>query len=354
MKSNLLPPLKELVIAMGAVFILALCAYSNSFKADFHYDDYHQVVKNEHIRELRDIPSFFREGASATYLSGDKGYRPLLYASFALNYRLGLYDVRGYHIFNLLLHVLNSVLVFLLVGAVLRAAGRRQSFAPSLAAALLFALHPIQTGAVTYISGRSVLLASFFCLSSFLFFMLSRSGGKGIGQVILACLAVLLFLCGLLSKEMAISLPALFLLYDLLFVLPGRDRAGRVKALLFYLPVAAAAIIYLLARGHILGYATVAAGPISTRDYLLSESKVFLLYLRLLLLPFNQNADYALPVTRFAGVLTALSGLLIISLVIALLKVRRNNPAAAFFGLWFLLALAPESSVFPILDTAVE
>ena len=354
MKSNLLPPLKELVIATGAIFILALCAYSNSFEADFHYDDYHQIVKNEHIRELSNIPSFFQEGSSATYLTANEGYRPLLYSSFALNYRFGLYDVRGYHIFNFLLHALNSVLVFLLAGAVFRAAGRRRSFAPSLAAALVFALHPIQTGAVTYISGRSVLLASLFCLSSFFLFMLYRSGEKGIRQTILASLAVLLFLGGLLSKEMAVSLPALFLLYDLLFVLPGRDRAGRIKAFLFYIPVAATAVLYLLARGRILGYATVAAGPVSTHGYLLSESKVFLLYLRLLLLPFNQNADYNLPITRSASALVVLSALLIITFVILLLKVRRKNPAATFFGLWFLIALAPESSIFPILDTAVE
>ena len=351
---KLMPSSKRLAIAAGIILVLALLAYSNSFGTGFHFDDYHQVVNNQHIRQLGNIPSFFRDASAASYELGQKGYRPLLYASFAANYAINYYWGPGYHEINLLLHLLNSLLVFLIAGAVLRAGGRERTFMPALAASLLFALHPVQTSAVTYISGRSALLASFFCLASFLCFVLFRFAEKGARRLLLAFLAVVLFFAGLLSKETAICLPGLFIVYDLLFVLPGTEKSRRYNAFLFYIPLIIAAATYLVIRSNVLGYTAVGQVSISVHDYLLSEAKVFLLYLRLMALPFNQNADYNLPLTTTVNFAVLISVLLVISLTVLLWKARKKNPAGAFFGLWFLIALAPESSIFPILDTAVE
>lgn len=349
-----MPPLKQAAIAAGIILALALLAYSNSFGTGFHFDDYHQIVNNQHIRQLGNIPSFFRDASAASYELGQRGYRPLLYASFAVNYAVNYYWGPGYHEINLLLHLLNSLLVFLIAGAVFRAGGRERAFWPATIAASLFALHPVQTSAVTYVSGRSALLASFFCLASFLCFALFRSGAKGRRRVFLTFLAAAFFFAGLLSKETAICLPALFFVYDILFVLPGREKSGRYNIFLYYIVLVAAAALYLAIRSVVLGYAAVGQVPISVHDYMLSEAKVFLLYLRLMLLPFNQNADYNLPLTTSAGFAVLISVLLIVSVAVLLLKARKKNPAVTFFGLWFLIALAPESSIFPILDVAVE
>ncbi len=351
---KLLPSPKKAAAAAGIIFVLALLAYSNSFGTGFHFDDYHQIVNNQHIRQLGNIPSFFRDASAASYELGQKGYRPLLLASFAINYAVNYYWGPGYHEINFLLHLLNSFLVFLVAGAVFRAGGRERAFMPAMIAASFFALHPVQTSAVTYVSGRSALLASFFCLASFLCFVLFRSSEKGRRRLFLAFFAAALFFAGLLSKETAICLPALFFVYDILFILPGTEKDGRYNIFLYYIVLVAAAALYLVIRNIVLGYAAVGQVPISVHDYLLSEAKAFLLYLRLMLLPFNQNADYNMPLATSANLDVLISVVLVISLAGLLLKARKKNPAGAFFGLWFLMALAPESSIFPILDVAVE
>jgi len=343
------------------VFLLVLAAtllaYSNSFQAEFQFDDYHQVVKNQNIRSLGNIPQFFVTAGLGSYNVEDTGYRPLTIATFALNYAIGGNDVCSHHIFNVSLHIINALLVYLIVLTLIRRPDGRDAYLTALAAALVFALHPIQTNAVTYISGRAVLLASMFYLASFYCFIRYRKGGYGspYAKYLLAASAPILYLSGLLSKEMAVSLPAVMLAYDLIFTLPEDGGAGRAaRKLIYYVPFIAALIVYLAAKRHLQGYIAITEPPYSVWQYLLSESKALLLYLRLLILPMNQSADYGLLATESPDVMVAVSALLLVGAVWLIISRRRAVPAAAFFGAWFLIALAPESSLFPITDIAVE
>ena len=124
-----------------ALCIAAVCGllYANALSGSFHYDDFHSIVDNPHLRSLANVPAFF---ADPDMFSGDPEksmYRPLLLLTYAFNYAVGGYEPWGYLLVNLLLHVLVSVLVALLAERMLVSA--RAGWV----AGMLFAVHPLAT-----------------------------------------------------------------------------------------------------------------------------------------------------------------------------------------------------------------
>jgi len=342
---------KKTLLAAGLILALSLAAYSNSFHAEFQFDDFHQVVTNGYIRSLGNLPKFFTDGSTITQLRGPVGFRPLTTASFALNYYLTGYGVWSYHCLNFLLHFLCAFLVFLVVRAVLDDSGMEDAYTVSLAAALIFALHPIQTGAVTYISSRALLLASFFCLLSFYGFLRYR-GGRGRMWIVVAPVS---FMLGLLSKEIAVSLLSLMLAYDFLVTVPARGGYTAARRVwVCYVPFIVALGIYLVWRKAVTGLVSPASTGIGAGWYIVSEARAWLLYLRLLVFPMNQNADYFIPVSNGIDAHFIAALLVIIASVAFSFRLRKKSPHAAFFAAWFLLAVLPESTLVPLPDIAVE
>ena len=146
------------------VLVASFAIYSNSLDNGYHYDDEHSLQMNESIRSLGNIPSFFVDPGTFSDDPSKGMYRPLLLLTFALNYAanqsldLDGYDVRGYHLVNLLFHALTAMLLWWLIS---RATGRLDV---ALVGGLLFALHPLGSEPVNYISSRSEGQASFFYL----------------------------------------------------------------------------------------------------------------------------------------------------------------------------------------------
>ncbi len=144
------------------IFLAIACfaIYGNTLKNDFVLDDYPLIVDNPNIKSLKFLPSFF---SSDIYNYGGSGqtnyYRPILLASYSLDYAFWGLNPAGFHLTNILIHILNSLLVFLLLESAF--SGKRLAFST----ALLFCIHPIQTSAVGYISGRADLLSALFILS---------------------------------------------------------------------------------------------------------------------------------------------------------------------------------------------
>jgi len=352
-----LSPARKMAIAGLLLAVSILIAYSNSFNTGFHFDDSHQIVKNQHIRHLGNIPEFFTDASTASYEPGRRLYRPVTLAGFAVSYAFSGYSPAGYHIFNISLHLINSFLVLLLVQAILKDAGYKEAFIVSLAASLVFALHPVQTAAVTYISGSAALLATFFYLSAFLCFVRFRGAGQtpGVRKYLFAALAPLFYLLGLLSKEIAATLPAAMLAYDLLFVIPKSGGIRRARmAWAIYLPFAAVLLAFVSVKNALQGFLVDNQLSYTSGEYLLSEMKVLIMYMRLLLLPVNQNSDYFLQPARHIDIKVAASVLVAALIVYLLYRTRKKFPALTFFGAWFFIALLPESSVFPIDDIAFE
>ncbi len=279
-----------LVIAAGTIL-----AYSNTFGASFHFDDEQNIVKNPAIRDL-----FALSPLSTRYLG---------FLSFALNYRLGGVAVLGYHLRNVLIHVCNGLLVFWLAALTLRTPVLRRAdtgrlvrrFLP-LAAGLLFAVHPVQTEAVTYVVQRFASMATLFFISSIALYVKARmeieQEPRSNGRVaVLYALSVVSAVAAMKTKEISFTLPLVAAGYELLFFTP-RSR----RSLLLLAPLAATALLVplgLATQGRSFGDVledarrVVADAPGIPRSvYFLTQPRVVVRYLRLLVLPTGQNLDY--------------------------------------------------------------
>ena len=337
------------------VLLLAVAVvYSNSLSGSFHFDDLVEVVNNPATVGLH-------------YTADLGGTRYLPQLSFIVNRALGGTDPFGYHLANLLLHGLMALLVYLLAQALLEAAPQRagqgvstgqRTYLPFIAA-LLFALHPVQTMAVDYVWQRAAILSALFYVAAVLLFIHAR-GAEGrrrwCGWIASLAAGFLAMKC----KENSFTLPFAILLADG-FLAPGDRLRNRWMGLSYLL------LLPVIPLSHLdLMLETGAGGTrqtlgISRMQYLWTESRVVLTYLRLMFFPLGQNADYDYPVVRSldAGTMAALAfhAALIGSSVALYLRRTRLHPllaAAAFGGLWFYLTLAVESSIVPIRDVINE
>lgn len=313
-------------------------AYANSFHTPFVFDDGHTIVENSGIRNLADLKAVF---------TSEYAGRPLLFLTFALNYAAGGLDTFGYHLVNFLLHAATSFIVFLLLADLLGRDGvadRRWA----LAGALLFAVHPMNVEAVTYISSRSDGLAAFFYYSAFLLAIAAgfRLNGKSL-------LALALFAAGLFTKEIAVTLPALLTVFVLQFETEKRKEAVPLLALFWLMTP-----LFFFYRTYALGFALEEkTGQITTPyEYLLTQLTVVpLRYLPRLFVPIGQNidADLQIKTTPFDPSVALGGALIAAALVFAFVHFKRHK-TCSFAVFWFLGTLSVTSSFYPILDTYAE
>ena len=219
----------------SALLILLACAiiYGNSLGNSFHYDDKHSIVENHHIRSLAAIPAFFWTPEHFSRDADKAMYRPLLLASLALNYAWGEYDTYSYHVVNVVIHSLCSLLVWALLGTV--------GISPCMAlmGGLVFAVHPVCAEPVNYISSRSELLSTLGVLGSCWMYGVAERSCDSRWRMG----SVLCFAAGLLSKSVAITTPLLLVALD--------AAGGRItrRSWRSYLPYLLVAALYLLWDG---------------------------------------------------------------------------------------------------------
>jgi cytochrome c-type biogenesis protein CcmH/NrfG len=345
------------------VCLLGLLVYSNTFSVPFVFDDEQYVVNNPAIRDF----GFFLEPSRVS--SGDLpenvrmhfGTRYLGFISFALSYRLHGFEVAGYHAFNLLVHVLNACLVYFLITLLFGTAStdgpalKEQSGHIGLFSALLFVAHPVQTQAVTYISQRFTSLAAFFYLLSVLLYIRCRAGGMSRKSGYLYVLSLLSAVAAMKTKEISFTLPLAILLYELLF----STDAYRKRAL-HALPFMASMLVIPLGvldwdrpLPEAIAGATTTEQAMPRWPYILTQPRVIVTYLRLLLFPVNQNADY--DNVLFGSLFhpeVFLPLLFLLSLLAALWYTYRRSKKRgmglrpiAFGGFWFFLTLSVESAI---------
>ncbi|GMR05139.1 MAG: hypothetical protein BMS9Abin23_1080 [Thermodesulfobacteriota bacterium] len=391
---------------VGPVIVLLLIlavfiAYSNTIHWAFQFDDETIITKNLSLRDLSNLPVIL------------KGARGLTMATFALNYAAGGFDTTGYHLVNISIHAVNSVLAYLLILNILKLTGAAPGRSRKIAAfaALIFALHPVQIQAVTYIVQRMESLAGLFFLLGVLFFSWGATAQSPIRRFLLYFFVPVLYVLGFYSKEVAITLPAVILLYDFYFVSKGK-AGGVLGRWPLYLVLAVLLAFFAVntvvpkggfndmskeasmavqapakegtaererPRGLLKKVPTAGFGVTSMTpwEYFLTQSNVVLYYYSLLLVPVNQNVDYDFPISRGlfetprprpGAVLNiwlpppVVSILIHISIIVlaGFLFMRSRNGGdqrwrvVSFFIFWFFILLAPTSSFVPIVDVIFE
>jgi tetratricopeptide (TPR) repeat protein len=333
-----------LIIAAG------IWAYHNSFQGPFILDDVSSILENPHIRHLWPIGEALSPSANSMV-----GGHPVVNLSLAVNYALGGLAVWGYHALNLTIHILAALTLFgivrrTLLRPVLEAHFGASALPLAVAVAILWAVHPLQTEAVTYLSERGEsLMGLFYLLTLYGFIRGVESPGHGRWFV----LSVVACALGMATKEVMVTAPLMVLLYDRTFVSQSFREAWSRHGRL-YLGLAGTWLLlgYLMAGSRNLLDRSVGYGlGITGWIYALTECRVVVHYLWLALWPAPLVFDYGDAITditiwHFAE--AAPYALILAVLVAGVLVELRRQPAMGFLGAWIFVILAPSSSVVPV------
>jgi hypothetical protein len=343
------------LIAFGLIAVIVLIAYSNTFHSTFHFDDNPSIVENPSIKR-----------ATADNIGKIlNGVRPVVYLSLMLNYQLGGLNVVGYHVFNILVHIANSGFFYLLMLWTLNLPALEAKYGGkakrmALFGALLFAVHPIQTEAVTYIITRTELLATFFYLATVLLFIKGARTKKSFyyaGAFFTAALAM-----G--SKEWAVTLPAMLMLYDYLFlsekklsVVVSRWMVYVAITLTCWIAVRNLPLFAASNTGIGIGFGVSTTSGITANTYWLTSLNVIWTYVRLLFLPIKQNLDYEYPIAKtlfeMPTILSFIGHVVVIGSAFWMYK-KKGWLLVPFGVAWFYIGLAPVQSFVPIIDVIFE
>jgi cytochrome c-type biogenesis protein CcmH/NrfG len=328
---------------------LAAAVYLNALDNPFVYDDRVTVLDNPSLVDLRNW----------RFVLVYSLFRPLVNVSYAVDAALWGFRPLGFHLTNLALHALNVALLFRLVwhavGDTRARTGRRtpsvddEAARAAFAAAAVWAVHPVMTEAVGYVSGRSELLCATFFLSAWLLLR------RGLVETRPASLAagVAAFLAALASREVAVAFPFVFFAYDR-WCLGGTVEERRRRLWRLHVPLASLVMLAAVAR---LSTLVLAERPVGDPLWstLLTQTTVLVRYLSLLALPVGQSIVHQVrQITRPTDAAFVASAAVLLALAVAAWRLRRRAPVAAVGIVWFFLVLLPSSSVVALRESMAE
>lgn len=366
------------------ILLIGVAAYSNTFHAPFQLDEGMYICGNPFVKDIT-TPAKALQANPEIYKTVVQ--RWIGYLTFALNYRVHGLRVEGYHFVNLVIHILNALLVYLLVHLTFQTPYlttsplKQQAGSIGLVSSLFFVAHPLQTEAVTYIMQRLASLVAFFYLLSMVLYVRWRladgaqeSGrdANGLGNsykrrsLWAYGIALISAIFAMKTKENAFTLPIMLMLYETVFFQGKfKKRAKRLLPFLGTLLVIPVSTIILLQVDGV-HFTKLTTGGDSAAyawsSYLITQLRVIMTYYRLLVLPVNQNLLYDYPVyTSLLQPVILLSllchsGILTLS-VYLLYRSKHGGPSLrviSFGILWFYIALAMESSIIPLPNLIFE
>jgi len=326
--------------------LLGLSVYANAVNHPFVHDDVLFIQQNPNITKL-DLRNFFIQPSvdDGEFTGIIQYYRPLLDLVNKVLYRIVHLNPHGFHFFNILLHIINSFLVYNVIRVI---TDNRKGI--SLVTAIFFLLHPVQSEAVACIAGISNLVFAFLCLVSFYVYTLSiRPNGRKRNLWVYSA-SLFLFFLALLTKEQAVVLPVLIVAYELCFVTFPQKILKRFQYVAGFFIVLAG---YFLLRMFLFGL------PLThglTEKYelwltLLAIPRSLLVYFSIIVFPLNlhyyRSQDILLPST---GPIILLAAIVI---ALAFLVSRTGDPHKKWmiFGLgWFIISMLPTLNIIPLVN----
>ncbi|HAD81449.1 MAG: hypothetical protein A2509_00260 [Candidatus Edwardsbacteria bacterium RIFOXYD12_FULL_50_11] len=338
--------MKKQYLQISLILLLTVLVYLPALKAGFMYDDRFFVQENTKIRDWKYVGEYFtNSGRSIASIFWDGIWRPLRTITYLVDYQVWGLNPFGFHLTSLLWHLANIILLYFLLGRLFK--DKRLQ----LTAGLIFALHPVQTEAVTWISSRGDLMYVTFGLLMFIWHHRYRENKR----IYLLGLSLLSLTLALLSKETAVVFPLLVMLYDWLF-----ENRGKIRPFLAgwktYLPYLALLAVYLITR-------RLALGRVSQCPYwgdsiwttVFTMLRAALDYVRLLFLPLWLRVDYGYDLSTSLLDWRVLGSLAILT-IISLLAVRdiKGSRFLAFGWLWLVVGLLPVSNLLPLTALLAE
>lgn len=347
--------LKNKLFIFTILAFAGFLVYSNSFHSPFQFDDNLYITSNPNVKNPHDIVTLWKSYPT----------RPVTMASFAANYRIRGLDTISYHIVNFVIHIFTSFLLWYFITLTFMTPEAKKyriasySYEIAFFSSLIFLCHPVQTECVTYIWQRAASLPALLYLLSLCLYIRSRiawldSGKKSVSVALYAASLAACF-AAMFTKENTITLPVMIFLYELFFF--AHDKKSGLKAVIpFLILLPIIPLVSVLTKTYNFVYAREAFGrELFTNYFTLSQPRVVVTYLRLLVLPVNLNVDYDYQITKSMLELPSIGSILLISFILFIgISLFRKNRLFSFFMLWFFLIILPEASIIPLEDIISE
>lgn len=332
--------------------LVSVAVYFNTFTGDFVFDDESVVLGDPSIMHLSNIPKYFT-GQEGFHKVIGRYYRPVVSTSYALDYFLWEYKPIGFHITNVMIHVLNTLLVFKLLLLLFKNYQHKYKTYFLMLGAGLFAVNPIHTEAVAWVSGRTDSLFFTFYAAAFIFYLKYKEEPTTRNLVLIS----LMYLLSLMAKEMAITFPAIIILYEYLINKKRKldDFAGEK---LFYISASVVSVVYLLIRWLVLKDV-----PERVSYYyfygknewtvLFTMLQAVPLYFRLVLLPFGMLYHYSgyMPyMDTFFHYEVIFAVVIIIVLLVCAYLLKERLSWVAFAVFFIFITLLPVLNVVPTMN----
>lgn len=319
-------------LACVVLAFLVAASYANSLFNPFMWDDIVLVPENPLIKEgIKGILTAFNPagwGGRVDTWAFQGFYRPFHTIHSLLDYSVWGLNPFGYHLSNTVLHFINTVLLYTLA---------RRITGDAVAAfigASIFAVHPVHTESVTFISARPDLEAMFFLMLSFHIY-LSLKGLEGARLYAAKAASLVLFLFALLSKEMALTLPLLLTAYAFIF----EEKGGRIKRVApYYVLLAGYFVFRVFALSAFTSQHKIWAGPVTLA---FTAAAAVLDYTRLLVFPWPLKAYYSIVWYKLGVKVLLAFSLMLGAGGLALWLLIKKKKAAAFFLIWTFMAMLP-------------
>lgn len=347
---------RRLVLLM--VLFACVLAYANTLTGEWVWDDASSVLLHKHVQDPGRFFQLFREDQHAFGRGQGNFYRPLVAASFMLDYQLAggpapasSETVKEADVSTLVFHVTNifwHTVAALLFALMLRGLGAPRFV--QLLAPLIFAVHPLHTEAVAYISGRADMMSAAAIFGALCFVILSFREEKIFWGLAGASVC---FVAGLLSKESTLIFP--FLLALLLPLMRGnvhaleqREKPSMMRSAFPLIPAAIILGIYMLLRSTVLRFAEgSASAPAPLAQRLVETAQALGMYVKLLFVPTGLHMERVL---HDVSMVYALAGVVFLAGMLALIVVsaRKGRGRIAAGCAWFLVSWLPISGIFPL------
>lgn len=332
---------KKIYYACILVILISFTVYFNSLFNEFVWDDILLIERNEHLQDFGKFIKtltkdfFFNETGNAPAKEGY--YRPVITLSYYVDYKLWEKNPFGYHLTNLIFHTANSLLIFFIINEL------TTNFSLSLLTALVFSVHPVHSESVSWISGRTDVIAGFFYFLSLYCYIKFKK--KKIHNHFFYFLSLTSFFLAVFSKEMALTLPFIIITFHYCFYTKKfYDLFLSVKLFIPYFLIVGC---YFLLRLLIFQVSINAIPQKNIFTIILTFiCRGLPFYLNRLFLPFTHNYYVIMKHSTFNFITVSIFLLSVLILVVIYLKIK--SKIFKFFYLFFLLSLLPLTNIIRI------
>jgi len=354
------PDARTVAFAFIAIILLLSAIYGKSFDGSWILDDELNIIQNKYIH----LKTLTWDNIQKTFYGFDqkKITRPVVYFTFGINYFFGQLNPFGYHAVNLLIHFCSAIFLFLFIYRTLnlprlKADYGSSSYSIALLATVFWAVNPVQVTAVTYIVQRMASMAGMFYIMSIYFYLMGRTDERRRRAIFFFILSAVSTLFAIGSKENAAMLPVSIYLFDLLLI-QGINREN-LSNNLKYIVIPAVVILIILAL--FIDFSLIPGNysirPFSMWERLLTEPRVIIFYITLLLYPTYSrlmlNHDFIIS-SSMLDPWTTLAAILIILFCLALaIFIAKRKPLISYCIIFFFLNHLIEGS-FISLELAYE